>query len=100
MKLSEDDIALRLMQSSNWREEEEKWMVRKFRFASFPAAIHFVDRVAEQAEQLNHHPMIAIDYRMVTLRLTTWSQGGLTELDFTSATRYDQIYAAMAEAEG
>jgi 4a-hydroxytetrahydrobiopterin dehydratase len=33
---------------------------REFRFADFRAAMDFVNRVAEVAEEENHHPDIAI----------------------------------------
>ena len=38
---------------------------------------------------MNHHPGIAIDYRRVTVKLTTWHAGGLTKLDVDSAEAYD-----------
>ncbi|SFJ74376.1 4a-hydroxytetrahydrobiopterin dehydratase [Paenibacillus sp. UNC496MF] len=81
-----------------WTREDGKWIAAGYRFAGFPAAIAFVGRIAEIAEELNHHPFIAIDYKKVTLRLTTWHAGGLTELDFQSAERYNEIYrASIAE---
>ena len=36
---------------------------RTFEFPSFPEAIAFVNRVAEAAEEANHHPDIAVHYR-------------------------------------
>ncbi|MFC5647992.1 4a-hydroxytetrahydrobiopterin dehydratase [Paenibacillus solisilvae] len=78
-----------------WVREDEKWMQGSFRFAAFLDAIAFVGRVADAAEEMNHHPFIAIDYKKVTLRLTTWSAGGLTELDMQSAERYNAIYRSF-----
>jgi len=77
-----------------WEREDDKWMRVSYRFASFPAAIAFVQSAAEIAEEMNHHPFISIDYRKVTLRLTTWSSAGLTALDMLSAKRYNELYAA------
>lgn len=54
---------------------------RTFQFESFPAAIAFVNRVAELAERENHHPDIAVSYRKVTLRWVTHSAGGITDRD-------------------
>jgi 4a-hydroxytetrahydrobiopterin dehydratase len=48
---------------------------------SFPAAIGVVDRVAEQAEALDHHPDIDVRWRTLTFRCSTHSEGGITELD-------------------
>ncbi|MBW7475595.1 4a-hydroxytetrahydrobiopterin dehydratase [Paenibacillus oenotherae] len=75
-----------------WVREDDKWMAGSYRFASFPDAIAFVGRIADIAEELKHHPFIGIDYRKVTLRLTTWDSGGLTELDMQSAERYNASY--------
>jgi 4a-hydroxytetrahydrobiopterin dehydratase len=94
-KLTDEQIEGRMAVQPEWKREDDKWIVRRFRFPSFPEAVAFVNAVAEIAEELNHHPLIAIDYKMVTLRLTSWTTGGLTELDFDSAARYDKVYETM-----
>jgi 4a-hydroxytetrahydrobiopterin dehydratase len=58
-----------------------------FELPSFPAAIAFVNRVAELAEAENHHPDVAIAYKQVTLRWTTHSEGGITDRDRDLAAR-------------
>jgi 4a-hydroxytetrahydrobiopterin dehydratase len=70
----------------DWQEQDNA-LVREFEFASFPDAIGFVDRLAEAAEDANHHPDIDIRYRKVTVRWTTHSEGGITERDRTMAER-------------
>jgi 4a-hydroxytetrahydrobiopterin dehydratase len=92
MKLTEAAIEQSLAASEGWKREESKWIVKKYRFLTFRGAIQFVNQVAEASEQLNHHPLIAIDYKMVTLRLTTWNDGGLTGLDFKAAAAFDRSY--------
>ncbi|NQX63166.1 4a-hydroxytetrahydrobiopterin dehydratase [Paenibacillus qinlingensis] len=84
----------RLAELGTWvlEAEDSKWIVRKYRFKFFMQGIAFVGDVARISEAVNHHPMIAIDYKMVTLRLTSWSAGGLTELDFSTAAKFDQAY--------
>mgnify|MGYP000220411891 CR=1 FL=1 len=97
VKLERATVDERLAALGTWslEAEESKWVTRKYRFAAFMQGITFVGEVARIAEDLNHHPMIAIDYKMVTLRLTTWSAGGLTELDFQAAGKFDQAYADL-----
>ncbi|WP_313997360.1 4a-hydroxytetrahydrobiopterin dehydratase [uncultured Paenibacillus sp.] len=90
MRLTEEQIAARLASAGGWQREEGKWIMRKYRFREFLDGIAFVNRVAETAERLNHHPFISIDYKMVTLRLTSWRAGGLTDLDFTAAAEFDR----------
>jgi 4a-hydroxytetrahydrobiopterin dehydratase len=93
MKLNEAEIEQQLALCEGWKREDGKWVVKKYRFRTFMDAVAFVNKIAEVSEQLNHHPLIAIDYKMVTLRLTTWSDGGLTNLDFKTAAAFDQAFA-------
>jgi 4a-hydroxytetrahydrobiopterin dehydratase len=92
MKLSDEQIRGKLTRAEGWQLEETKWIVKKYRFREYLEAIRFVERVAQAAERLNHHPFIAIDYKLVTLRLTSWHAGGLTELDFTAAEEFDLTF--------
>jgi 4a-hydroxytetrahydrobiopterin dehydratase len=64
---------------------------RTFELPSFRDAIAFVGRVADLAEEANHHPDITISYKKVTLRWTTHSAGGLTDLDYELASRTDAL---------
>ena len=86
--LSDDEIAGRLAKVSGW-QREGGWLRRAYKFETFLAAIAFVNRVAEAAEALDHHPDITIEYTKVTLRVTTHDAGGLTASDFELATRID-----------
>ncbi|WP_139995687.1 4a-hydroxytetrahydrobiopterin dehydratase [Paenibacillus paridis] len=92
MKLNEAEVDHQLTLCEGWKREDSKWIIKKYRFRTFRDAMSFVNEVAEASELLNHHPLIAIDYKMVTLRLTTWSAGGLTSLDFKTAVAFDQAY--------
>ena len=66
-------------------------IARTFQFKDFPAAIRFVDAVAELAEQAWHHPDIDIRWNKVTLTLTTHDAGGLTKKDFVLARKFDEL---------
>jgi 4a-hydroxytetrahydrobiopterin dehydratase len=78
---------------TDWREQDDA-LVREFELPSFPAAIEFVDRLAELAEGEGHHPDIDIRYRRVTVRWTTHSEGGITEKDREMAERTSSLVAA------
>jgi 4a-hydroxytetrahydrobiopterin dehydratase len=58
---------------------------RTFSLPSFPEALLFVGAVGHLAERAEHHPDILIQYRSVTLTLSTHSAGGLTDQDFALA---------------
>lgn len=64
---------------------------RELEFDSFPAAVAFVDRLAEVAEAENHHPDIDIRYKRVRVRWTTHSAGGITDRDRELAARTDEL---------
>ncbi len=64
---------------------------RQFTLESFPAAIEFVNRLADLAESENHHPDIAISYKRVTVRWVTHSEGGITDRDRQLAARTDEL---------
>jgi 4a-hydroxytetrahydrobiopterin dehydratase len=68
-----------------------KAIQRQFVFPNFMAAIQFVNKIAELAEKNNHHPDITINYKKVTLSLTTHEFSGLTERDFNAAQQIDQM---------
>ena len=74
----------------NWVEVDGA-LQREFELPSFPEAIAFVNRVAELAEQENHHPDMTISYKRVTLRWTTHSAGGITDRDRELARRSDEL---------
>lgn len=88
--LSSAEIDALLPSIPAWHQDESK-IIRTFRLASFPSAISFVSEVARVAEARNHHPDILIQYRSVTLALTTHSAGGLTSLDFQTAAAIDAL---------
>jgi 4a-hydroxytetrahydrobiopterin dehydratase len=66
-------------------------ITRTFEFADFVEAMGFVTRVALVAEKAFHHPDIDIRWNKVTLRLSTHSEGGLTEKDLELAERVDGL---------
>jgi len=78
---------------TEWQEQAGA-LVREFEHPSFPAAIEFVDRLAELAESEDHHPDIDIRYRRVTVRWTTHSAGGITQKDREMAERTSALAAA------
>ena len=71
--------------------EQDGALERTLSFPSFPAAIAFVNRVAELAERENHHPDLAVSYRTVTIRWTTHSAGGITDRDRALAAETDTL---------
>ncbi len=67
---------------------------RTFAFADFVQAMRFVDKVAAEAERVQHHPDIMVRYSKVTLALSTHDVGGISEKDFDFAATADRLFAA------
>lgn len=63
---------------------------KTFLFKDFKQAFAFMTRVADDAEDLGHHPEWSNVYRTVKVRLTTHDAGGLTALDAELARRMDK----------
>ncbi|HEV8651501.1 MAG TPA: 4a-hydroxytetrahydrobiopterin dehydratase [Actinomycetes bacterium] len=87
-----DDAAIEegLQALPGW-ERRGNEISKTFRHADFAAAMAFVNRVADAAEEANHHPDIDIRWNKVTLALSTHSQGGLTENDLQLAQRAESL---------
>lgn len=89
-KLSEPEILDRMAGAKGW-ERHGDMLVRSWQFPSFRRALEFVNSVATLAEKADHHPDIVISYRTVRLELSTHSEGGLTDHDFTMAAEINTL---------
>lgn len=88
--LTEPEIKQSLGKLKGWKQDG-KAIQRVFEFRDFKAAMQFVNRIADAAEQANHHPDIDIRYNKVTLALVSHDAGGVTERDVAMAERINQI---------
>jgi len=94
--LTDDEIAARLL-GSLWARQGDT-IVRDIKLENFDEAIMLVDRVAEVSESYNHHPDILIHgWNKVQLTLTNHAAGGLTEVDFDMAARFDELIARIRD---
>lgn len=93
-RLSEEDIDARLAELPEWSLNGDA-LQRTFRFDDFVGAMAFVNRIAELAEEQQHHPDILVRYNKVTLTITTHDAGGLTEKDFGLARGTDSAVACQ-----
>lgn len=92
--MSREEVGRELGALEGWRLEGDR-IVKIYRFKTFMAGVEFVNRVAELAEEADHHPDIYISWRRVTLSLTTHDEGGLTEKDFELARRIDSLLKTL-----
>ena len=91
MTLTDEQINQSLAGADGWRRENDQ-IVRDFKLTNFKAAMDFVNKVADQAEAMDHHPDILIHgWNHVRLSLMTHSEGGLTAKDFQLAGQINQL---------
>ncbi len=76
---------------SEWSQRPDA-LERDFEFGDFAAALAFVNRVGDVAEEVGHHPDILVHgWNKVRLMLSGHSEGGLTDADHALARRIDEV---------
>ncbi|WP_028477203.1 4a-hydroxytetrahydrobiopterin dehydratase [Nocardia sp. CNY236] len=90
--LSDTEITEALTELPTWTRSGDT-LVRVVKAPSFPAGIDLVRRVAEAAEEADHHPDIDIRWRTITFAVSTHFAGGITALDIALARRIDSLVA-------
>ncbi len=88
--LSKEQVTKELAKLQGWKISGGD-ITRTFELKDFVHSMGFVNSVALLAEKANHHPDIDIRWNKVTLALSTHSEGGLTEKDFTLAREINGI---------
>ncbi len=95
--MSAEEAAQMGKQIPDWTVSD-KQIERTFAFSDFIEAVRFGDRVAEIAEQENHHPEMHISWGALRVELSTHKIGGLSKNDFIVAAKIDSIYGAGSES--
>jgi 4a-hydroxytetrahydrobiopterin dehydratase len=74
------------------RNGDRGWLERDLEFKDFAASLEFVNRVAEIAEELNHHPNILL-HGWNRVRVASWSHDvkGITDRDYVLAGRINTL---------
>ncbi len=89
--LRNEEIAQRLTSLADW-EVREGILTKTFTLRSFAHGAVFIGAIAQLAEAANHHPDVSLHgYNRVTVRLSTHSEGGLTEKDFNLAAQIEAL---------
>ena len=86
--LQHDELEAIMAELEGW-DGDTSSIEKSFRFDKFMDGIAFVSRIAEIAEEKNHHPDIDIRWTTVRVVLSTHSEGGVTEKDIELAKAID-----------
>lgn len=87
--LGEDEVKERLSGLDGWEQKGDA-IEKQFKCDDFSGSVDFVNRITPIANEMDHHPDLAISWDTVTVTLSTHSEGGLTDNDFELAQKIDQ----------
>jgi len=86
-----EEAEKRLEQLRGWTLVNDT-IEKNYKFANFRQAIEFINKVADVAEAVNHHPDILLwSWNNVKLTITTHAIKGLSENDFILASKIDKV---------
>jgi 4a-hydroxytetrahydrobiopterin dehydratase len=88
--LDASQVNLLMPEVPGWRAEANA-LHKRYKLATFPGAIAFVDRIGQLAEAEGHHPDFCVHYDVVDVTLSTHAVHGLSENDFILAAKIDQL---------
>jgi 4a-hydroxytetrahydrobiopterin dehydratase len=88
--LPDPDITAWLTENRAWQRVGNQ-LARTFACGDFDGSIRFVNALAPIANDLNHHPDLAISWGSVSVRLSSHDSGGITERDTNLAERLDEL---------
>ncbi len=92
-RLSNDDRQNCLENVPSWTYTSiEDAITRQFDFDSFKSAFAFMAKIAELAEEINHHPEWSNVYNKVFIKLTTHDCNGLSQDDINMAIKIDKLH--------
>jgi len=90
--LEDSEIEERLSRLDGWARVGEA-IAKEFSCGDFVGSVRFVESLVEPAEEMGHHPDVAISWNKVTVTISTHSEGGLTAADFELAGKVDGLSA-------
>lgn len=93
-RLTPEEITGELTSLPGWAQRDAT-IVAVVEAPDFPAAIQLVSKVAEVAEEMNHHPDIDIRWRRTRWLLTSHDAGGITRRDIELAHRISRLADAL-----
>ncbi|MGB9177793.1 MAG: 4a-hydroxytetrahydrobiopterin dehydratase [Pyrinomonadaceae bacterium] len=89
--LSGEEISRLLKEVSGWEAVDEHHLRKRYEFKDFAAALEFVNRVGNLAEEQGHHPDISFGWGYAEITIWTHKINGLTESDFILAAKIDEL---------
>lgn len=97
--LSSKESKALLKKTPGWSLSKERPVIsRTYILKNFMAAVTLIERIADVAEQQDHHPDIHLeDYRNLRVDLTTHALKGLSENDFILAAKINRLKTKLKQ---
>jgi 4a-hydroxytetrahydrobiopterin dehydratase len=89
--LTADQIRPLQAQVKDWTVVKNHHLEKQFKFTDFKAALDFVNKVGNLAEEQGHHPDILLAWGKVGITIWTHKIDGLTESDFILAAKIEEL---------
>lgn len=96
-QVEEAEAAELMKQIPDWEKTEVNGVPRlrrTFKFDGWLPAVEFTNKIAEAAEQNDHHPLIRLEWGKVQVSWWTHKIKGLHKNDFIMAAKTDQLWEA------
>ncbi len=77
---------------TNRNDKGVPYIERVHHASTFVDGIDFVNKIAQAAEDNNHHPDIIINYKRISVRYWTHSASGVTLADVQMAEKIDPLF--------
>src|SRR5947209_18059559 len=93
--LTREQCALYLAEVSDWElDAAARCIKRRFQFRDYRTALAFANAVSALAEEIWHHPELALGWGFCDVSLTTRKIGGLHESDSGLPARMEALRSA------
>jgi 4a-hydroxytetrahydrobiopterin dehydratase len=89
--LTRPQFAPLLTELDNWQVIDESKLTKSYKFPNFKKSMDLAKKIADIAEEQNHHPDLLVRWGELRVELWTHAAGGLTESDFILAAKIDKV---------
>lgn len=93
-QMNERDIDQELSRLIGWIKIESEGIAKLekvFSYRDYQQAVQSAQRVADLADEHNHHPLLIIEWGKLTVQWWTHTASGLSETDFNLARATDDL---------
>jgi 4a-hydroxytetrahydrobiopterin dehydratase len=90
--IPKDEIESKIAELGNGWELVDGKIIKSFQFPSFMDAIEFVNKIANVAEKVDHHPIITINWKTIKISLKSFDVNSITTRDISLAKEIEELH--------